>query len=156
MIIGTKRIPFFCIFRIVFAAMSIGQSAIRLHEMQSQDSMHWPEVFKTVFEISFFAAQTLLILIYHRVSGNLSLFSRQFFLVIPGKWTVSLKSKSKMSYAHSSDRRLIVKVLTAFRHHLLQIMFFGLPSCYYALFSGPSCIYFMWKMKNKLKPSVMA
>ncbi|VDO14871.1 unnamed protein product [Rodentolepis nana] len=47
--------------------MSIGQSSIRLHEMQEQKSMHWPEVFKTVFEISFFIAQTLFILIYHRL-----------------------------------------------------------------------------------------
>ncbi|VUZ46502.1 unnamed protein product, partial [Hymenolepis diminuta] len=29
--------------------------------------MHWPEVFKTVFEISFFIAQTFFILIYHRI-----------------------------------------------------------------------------------------
>ncbi|KAM3175267.1 hypothetical protein ACTXT7_008857 [Hymenolepis weldensis] len=50
----------------MFAAMSIGQSSIRLHEMQEQKSMHWPEVFKTVFEISFFIAQTFFILIYHR------------------------------------------------------------------------------------------
>nr|CUU98143.1 hypothetical transcript [Hymenolepis microstoma] len=52
----------------LFAAMSIGQSSIRLHEMQERKSMHWPEVFKTVFEISFFIAQTFFILIYHRVS----------------------------------------------------------------------------------------
>ncbi|CDS37259.1 otopetrin [Echinococcus multilocularis] len=51
----------------LFAAMSIGQSAIRLHEMQMEPPMHWPEVFKSTFEISFFAAQTLFILIYHRI-----------------------------------------------------------------------------------------
>ncbi|VDM31768.1 unnamed protein product [Hydatigera taeniaeformis] len=51
----------------LFAAMSIGQSAIRLHEMQMEPPMHWPEVFKSTFEISFFTAQTLFILIYHRI-----------------------------------------------------------------------------------------
>lgn len=67
-----ERIIFytFSISLLVFAAMSIGQSSIRLHEMQEQKSMHWPEVFKTVFEISFFIAQTFFILIYHRVSQN--------------------------------------------------------------------------------------
>ncbi|KAL5108292.1 Proton channel OtopLc [Taenia crassiceps] len=51
----------------LFAAMSIGQSAIRLHEMQMEPPMHWPEVFKSTFEISFFTAQTLFILINHRI-----------------------------------------------------------------------------------------
>uniref|UniRef100_A0A5K3F090 DUF202 domain-containing protein n=1 Tax=Mesocestoides corti TaxID=53468 RepID=A0A5K3F090_MESCO len=51
----------------LFAAMSIGQSAIKLYEIRHRPPIHWPEVFKSGFEISFFTAQTMFILVYHRV-----------------------------------------------------------------------------------------
>ncbi|VDD81456.1 unnamed protein product [Mesocestoides corti] len=72
--VSVKNVPPCCVdqapIHALFAAMSIGQSAIKLYEIRHRPPIHWPEVFKSGFEISFFTAQTMFILVYHRTQNR--------------------------------------------------------------------------------------
>uniref|UniRef100_A0A0X3PRV1 Otopetrin n=1 Tax=Schistocephalus solidus TaxID=70667 RepID=A0A0X3PRV1_SCHSO len=51
----------------VFTLMSIGQNSVQIAEIAGDRSTHWPEVYKSAFEMSFYVCQTTFILVYHRI-----------------------------------------------------------------------------------------
>ncbi|KAL7058786.1 hypothetical protein AAHC03_013666 [Spirometra sp. Aus1] len=51
----------------MFTLMSIGQNSVQIAQIAGDRSSHWPEVYKSAFEMSFYLCQTTFILVYHRI-----------------------------------------------------------------------------------------
>ncbi|KAL7058789.1 hypothetical protein AAHC03_013668 [Spirometra sp. Aus1] len=51
----------------IFALMSVGQSSVRISQIAKGDTVRWPEIYKTAFELNFYVCQTTFILVYHRI-----------------------------------------------------------------------------------------
>ncbi|VDL90669.1 unnamed protein product [Schistocephalus solidus] len=63
----------------VFTLMSIGQNSVQIAEIAGDRSTHWPEVYKSAFEMSFYVCQTTFILVYHRVSASVALILKLMY-----------------------------------------------------------------------------